>query len=175
MPDYPRPGWDEPDDLREAFAAEDAYGDLVSKADRSAAGSGASNLFRLVRSGQAPWSGLSGGSRAAARQIERMISEVEFPLPAAAAESGPIDRRVSGYLVRTQRSSGDEDRTWVIVEFPGDGRGSNVRRLVAWLGDEEREEIALPPARRGVSQTMIENSSAIYRLLCNPGTVVLLG
>ncbi len=174
MPDYPRPGRDDADDLRESFAAEDAFGDLVSQANEGDAGSGASNLFRLVRSGQAPWSGLSAGSRVAARQIERMISEVEFPLPAAAAEPGPIDRRVSGFLVRTQPSSGDEGRTWVIVEFP-DGRGGNVRRLVAWLGDEERAEIALPPARRGVTQAMIENSSVMYRLLCDPRAVVLLG
>lgn len=174
MPDYPRPEREEPDDLREAFAAEDAFRDLVSQVNERDAGSGASNLFRLVRSGEASWSGLSAGSRVAARQIEKMISEVEFPLPVAAAEPGPIHRRTSGFLLRTQPSADDGSRTWVIVEFPS-GYASNARRLVAWLGDEERAEIGLPPARRGVTQAMIENGSVMYRLLCDPRTVVLLG
>jgi hypothetical protein len=174
MPDYQKPGRNELEDLRETFAAEDALGEFGAGLGRGKAHAGGAALYSLVRSAQTPWSSLTPGKRAAARQMERMISEVEFPLPVAAADTGPLDRRASGYLIRSQPSAGDEGWTWIIVEFPV-GYAGSARRLIAWRGEDERAEISLPPARRGVSQAMIENDSALYRMLCDPKSVVLLG
>ncbi|MEQ9198666.1 MAG: hypothetical protein RLN80_01675, partial [Rhodospirillales bacterium] len=116
MVTFRRPKRNEEADLRAAFVAEDACGELLQQGQPSGIpAASTARLYQQLLSGQLDWARLSPGARRTATELERGLSVVDFGTAIAAADSGPLSRHQPGCSVTFRPSQSNPGLTYMLV------------------------------------------------------------
>jgi len=167
--------------LQAAFAARSGAGDLLQHAPGAAAGIAASRLYRhaTARGGDDPelTQALRENLmlRRAYVRLERSLARLRMPALRAASSGDFPARRIPGCRLRVERSAADSAQYYLVIEFEdGLDDASRPDTMVLVDRDEQCHRFALPAARRGVIQHLIDGASAMLPLLRDPQTEVML-
>ncbi|WP_417820113.1 hypothetical protein [Terasakiella sp.] len=107
------------------------------------------------------------------RSLLQKSALVHMPQALAASTQDYPERHADGCHIRLQASRAQSDQLYLIVEM-SDQRRDMPQSLHLFGPDETMVRVALPAARNGVIQTIIEKNSDAARLLGEPKTEIFL-
>jgi len=107
------------------------------------------------------------------RTLLQKSALVHMKQAVAASSQAYPERHAQGWRLRLQVSRAQSDQLYLILEM-NDQRGKVAQTLHMFGPDDTIVRLALPAARNGVIQTIIDKESDVARLLAEPKTEIFL-